>query len=237
MMQFILEAAGLSKNYGQKSALSSLDLQLVPGEIFSLLGPNGAGKSTTINLFLGFIKPTAGHAFINGIDVASDPVGSKKHLAYIPENVTLYQNLTGRENLSLLSSLAGFEYKKEELDELLIAADLQVDAIERTVGGYSKGMRQKVGIAAAVARDAKVLLLDEPTSGLDPKASNEFSELLKGLSEKGTTIFMATHDIFRSTEISNRIGIMRAGELIDVLDHSHLSAAEIERLYLNYMRG
>lgn len=236
-MQFILEAAGLSKSYGQKTALVSLDLQLVKGEIFSLLGPNGAGKSTTINLFLGFIKPSSGHAFINGINVSSAPVESKKNLAYIPENVMLYQNLTGRENLSLLSSLAGFNYAKDELDELLISSGLQPDAIERNVGGYSKGMRQKVGIAAAVARDAKVLLLDEPTSGLDPKASNEFSELLKGLSAKGTTIFMATHDIFRSTEISNRIGIMRNGQLIDLLDHTVFNASEIESLYLDYMRA
>ncbi|WP_231426405.1 MULTISPECIES: ABC transporter ATP-binding protein [Pedobacter] len=236
-MQFILEAAGLSKTYGQKTALVSLDLQLNKGEIFSLLGPNGAGKSTTINLFLGFIKPTSGQAFVNGIDVSAQPVASKQFLAYIPENVMLYQNLTGRENLSLLSSLAGFNYAKDQLDELLITSGLQPDAIERNVGGYSKGMRQKVGIAAAVARDAKVLLLDEPTSGLDPKASNEFSELLKGLSAKGTTIFMATHDIFRSTEISNRIGIMRNGQLIDLLDHTVFNASEIESLYLDYMRA
>ncbi|RZJ87961.1 MAG: ABC transporter ATP-binding protein [Chryseobacterium sp.] len=233
----MLEAAGLSKTYGQKTALVSLDLQLNKGEIFSLLGPNGAGKSTTINLFLGFIKPTSGQAFVNGIDVSAQPVASKQFLAYIPENVMLYQNLTGRENLSLLSSLAGFNYAKDQLDELLITSGLQPDAIERNVGGYSKGMRQKVGIAAAVARDAKVLLLDEPTSGLDPKASNEFSELLKGLSAKGTTIFMATHDIFRSTEISNRIGIMRNGQLIDLLDHTVFNASEIESLYLDYMRA
>ena len=236
-MQFILEAAGLSKDYGQQNGLFSLDLQLKGGEIFSLLGPNGAGKSTTINLFLGFIKPTSGRALIQGIDVEKDPLLSKKYLAYIPENVTLYPNLTGKENLSLLSSLAGFNYNNEALEELLLQAGLQADAMGRLVGGYSKGMRQKVGIAAAVAREAKVLLLDEPTSGLDPKASNEFSELLQKQSEKGTTIFMATHDIFRSTEISNRIGIMKSGRLIDVLDHSSLSAKEIELLYLDYMRS
>lgn len=236
-MQFVLEAVGLSKDYGQNNGLKSLDLQLKKGEIFSLLGPNGAGKSTTINLFLGFIKPTAGQAYIYDINVEQDAVLSKKYLAYIPENVTLYQNLTGKENLSLLSSLAGFNYNSEALEKLLIEAGLQADAMSRPVGSYSKGMRQKVGIAAAVAREAKVLLLDEPTSGLDPKASNEFSELLKKQSENGTTIFMATHDIFRATEISNRIGIMKSGKLIDVLDHSSLSANEIELLYLDYMRN
>jgi ABC-2 type transport system ATP-binding protein len=228
-MQIILEAQGLSKNYGEKTALNNLNLQLSKGEIFSLLGPNGAGKSTTINLFLGFIKPSAGAARINGINAAEDPVGIKEHLAYIPEQVMLYQNLSGRENLSLLSALAGFQYN--------VDAGLQSEAISKRVGSYSKGMRQKVGIAAAVAKHAKVLLLDEPTSGLDPKASNEFSELLLRLSKAGTTIFMATHDIFRAREVSQRIGIMKSGSLIDQIPADKLNAGELEQLYLDYMKG
>lgn len=236
-MQIILEAQGLSKNYGEKTALNNLNLQLSKGEIFSLLGPNGAGKSTTINLFLGFIKPTAGAARINGINAAEDPVGIKEHLAYIPEQVMLYQNLSGRENLSLLSALAGFQYSEAELDQFLVDAGLQSEAISKRVGSYSKGMRQKVGIAAAVAKHAKVLLLDEPTSGLDPKASNEFSELLLRLSKAGTTIFMATHDIFRAREVSQRIGIMKSGSLIDQIPADKLNAGELEQLYLDYMKG
>lgn len=236
-MDIVLAAAELSKNYGDKHALQSLNLELRKGEIFSLLGPNGAGKSTTINLFLGFIQPTSGAAYINGTDVSKDPVGIKKFLAYIPEQVMLYQNLTGIENLALLSSLAGFDYSKEELVNYLEQSGLQTDAIAKRVGSYSKGMRQKVGIAAAVAKNAKILLLDEPTSGLDPKASNEFSELLTQLSGQGTAVFMATHDIFRAREVSSRIGIMKNGKLIDMLDGARLNAGEIEQLYLDYMKN
>ncbi|RNI22073.1 ABC transporter ATP-binding protein [Rufibacter latericius] len=234
-MEFALEAKQLRKEYQDKLALKGLELQIEPGEIFCLLGQNGAGKSTTINLFLGFIKPTAGAAYINGLEVAANPIKVKEYLAYIPENVMLYPNLTGLENLALFSSLAGFEYSPESLMQYLIEAGLPAEASTRKVGAYSKGMRQKVGIAIAVAKHAKVLLLDEPTSGLDPKASNEFSELLLKLSANGTAIFMATHDIFRAKEVGTRVGIMRAGELVDVLGTAELNANELEKLYLNYM--
>ncbi|AKD05017.1 ABC transporter ATP-binding protein [Pontibacter korlensis] len=234
-MNIVLEAKQLRKQYQDKLALKGLNLQIQAGEIFCLLGQNGAGKSTTINLFLGFIKPTSGAAYINGLEVATNLTQVKEHLAYIPENVMLYSNLTGLENLALFSSLAGFDYSKEELMEYLVRAGLPAEAASRRVGGYSKGMRQKVGIAIAVAKHAKVLLLDEPTSGLDPKASNEFSELLLRLSDAGTAIFMATHDIFRSKEVGTRVGIMREGELVDVLPAADLDANELEKLYLNYM--
>lgn len=236
-MEIVLEAIALSKTYQEKPALQSLNLQLSKGEIFSLLGPNGAGKSTTINLFLGFIQPSSGTALIKGINVSQNPIAVKKHLAYIPEQVMLYQNLSGLENLSLLSSLAGFTYQEDELWQYLIGAGLQEDAIRKRVGSYSKGMRQKVGIAAAVAKKAEVLLLDEPTSGLDPKASNEFSELLIRLSASGTAVFMATHDIFRAREVSTRIGIMKSGNLIDMLGGTKLNATELEKLYLDYMHN
>ncbi len=234
-MNIVLEARELRKQYQDKLALKGLNLQIQAGEIFCLLGQNGAGKSTTINLFLGFITPTSGAAYINGLEVASNVTRVKEYLAYIPENVMLYPNLTGLENLSLFSSLAGFKYAEEELMHYLVQAGLPAEAAGRRVGGYSKGMRQKVGIAIAVAKHAKVLLLDEPTSGLDPKASNEFSELLLKLSDAGTAIFMATHDIFRSKAVGTRVGIMREGELVDVLPAAGLEASELEKLYLNHM--
>ncbi len=196
----MLIAENLSKIYGDYKALNNLNLKLNEGEIFALLGQNGAGKSTTINIFLGFVKPTEGIAKINGISVVDHPEETKKFIAYIPETVLLYPNLTGVENLKFFSSLAGFDYDNEALTNFLSKAGLQSDAHHNRLGGYSKGMRQKVGIAIAIAKKAKVLLLDEPTSGLDPKASNEFSEILKELASEGTTIFMATHDIFRAKE-------------------------------------
>ena len=228
----MLIAENLSKTYGDYKALNNLNLKLNEGEIFALLGQNGAGKSTTINIFLGFVKPTEGVAKINGISVVDHPEETKKFIAYIPETVLLYPNLTGVENLKFFSSLAGFDYDNEALTNFLSKAGLQSDAHHNRLGGYSKGMRQKVGIAIAIAKKAKVLLLDEPTSGLDPKASNEFSEILKELASEGTTIFMATHDIFRAKEVADRIGIMKRGNLISEINANEISANELEKLCL-----
>ena len=228
----MLIAENLSKTYGDYKALNNLNLKLNKGEIFALLGQNGAGKSTTINIFLGFVKPTEGVAKINGISVVDHSEETKKFIAYIPETVLLYPNLTGVENLKFFSSLAGFDYDNEALTNFLSKAGLQANAHHNRLGGYSKGMRQKVGIAIAIAKKAKVLLLDEPTSGLDPKASNEFSEILKELASEGTTIFMATHDIFRAKEVADRIGIMKRGNLISEINADEISANELEKLYL-----
>ena len=228
----MLIAENLSKTYGDYKALNNLNLKLNKGEIFALLGQNGAGKSTTINIFLGLVKPTEGVAKINGISVVDHPEETKKFIAYIPETVLLYPNLTGVENLKFFSSLAGFDYDNEALTNFLSKAGLQSDAHHNRLGGYSKGMRQKVGIAIAIAKKAKVLLLDEPTSGLDPKASNEFSEILKELASEGTTIFMATHDIFRAKEVADRIGIMKRGNLISEINADEISTNELEKLYL-----
>jgi len=228
----MLTAHNLTKQYGDYTALNRLNLTIQAGEIFALLGQNGAGKTTTINCFLGFIQPSAGDAIIDGTVVAQNPTETKKHLAYIPETVMLYPNLSGVENLAFFSSLAGFNYSEKELENLLEKAGLQAIAHHNRVGGYSKGMRQKVGIAIAIAKKAKVLLLDEPTSGLDPKASNEFSEILKELSKNGTAILMATHDIFRAKEVAHRIGIMKEGNLVSIIDASSISANELEQLYL-----
>ena len=221
----MLIAENLSKTYGDYKALNNLNLKLNKGEIFALLGQNGAGKSTTINIFLGFVKPTEGVAKINGISVVDHPEETKEFIAYIPETVLLYPN-------KFFSSLAGFDYDNEALTNFLSKAGLQADAHHNRLGGYSKGMRQKVGIAIAIAKKAKVLLLDEPTSGLDPKASNEFSEILKELASEGTTIFMATHDIFRAKEVADRIGIMKRGNLISEINADEISANELEKLYL-----
>lgn len=228
----MLEAKNLSKKYGNHLALNSLNLSIPEGEIFALLGQNGAGKTTTINLFLGFIEPTDGEARINGVSVAENPQEIKQYLAYIPETVMLYPNLTGIENLEYFSSLAGFDYSQNELRGLLSTAGLQSQAFEQKLAAYSKGMRQKVAIAIAIAKKAKVLLLDEPTSGLDPKASNEFSQIIKTLASGGTAILMATHDIFRAKEVAHRIGIMKEGSLQSVINAATISANDLETLYL-----
>ncbi len=228
----MLSAKNLSKKYGEQTALNDLNLTIKEGEIFALLGQNGAGKTTTINCFLGFIEPSGGEAKINGISVAENALETKKHLAYIPETVMLYSNLTGIENLAFFSQLAGYKYSDDALCGFLDKAGLQATAHNQRLEGYSKGMRQKVGIAIALAKKAKALLLDEPTSGLDPKAANEFSEILRELAQNGTAVLMATHDIFRAKEVAHRIGIMKEGNLVSVIDAKDISANELEKLYL-----
>jgi ABC-2 type transport system ATP-binding protein len=232
----MLEAVDLTKRYNGVTALDALTLTVKPSEVFCLLGANGAGKTTTINLFLNFIQPTSGTARIKGLDVTTHPLDTKKYVAYIPETVMLYRNLTGLENLEYFSALAGRpDYTRKELLGFFDRVGLQADAADRRVGTYSKGMRQKVGIAIALAKGAKALLLDEPTSGLDPKASNEFSSLLRQMSADGVAVLMATHDLFRAKESGTRVGIMKHGKLVRTLSTDEVGHADLERIYLEHM--
>lgn len=232
----MLQAQQLTKWYGSVQALKQLDLQVRPGEIYCLLGANGAGKTTTINLFLGFIAPTSGSASVAGVDVSRDAIAARHHLAYIPETVTLYGALSGFENLEYFARLSGQRHDQAALEQFLIRAGLPAGAHDRPLNGYSKGMRQKVGVAIALAKRAQALLLDEPTSGLDPKASNEFSELILGLARDGAAILMATHDLFRAKETGTRIGIMREGVLTAEYAAADLTHSQLERAYLDHMK-
>lgn len=234
----MLQANKLSKSYGNQIALDCLDLSIGAGEIFCLLGANGAGKTTTINLFLNFTTPTSGQALIDGLDVTAQPLESKRRLAYIPETVMLYRNLSGVENLDYFASLGtGRSYTRAELEAFLRRAGLAPEAASKRIGAYSKGMRQKVGIAIAIAKQAKVLLLDEPTSGLDPAASNEFSDLLTQLAGEGVAVLMATHDLFRAKECGTRVGIMKQGRLVQTMMTSAIGHTELESIYLEHMRN
>jgi ABC-2 type transport system ATP-binding protein len=233
----MLKTLDLTKKYQDTTALDALNLTVEAGEIYCLLGANGAGKTTTINLLLNFIQPDRGKAFIKGLNVAENPLETKRHVAYIPEQVNLYKNLTGLENLEYFTSLAGkSDYTPGDLRRFLLDAGLQAAAIDRRVSGYSKGMRQKVGIALATAKRAEVLLLDEPTSGLDPQASNEFSELLTKLSGEGVAILMATHDLFRAKETGSRVGIMKHGRLVAEMTTDEIGHADLEKIYLEHIR-
>lgn len=228
----VLQAVELGKQYNGTAALSRLNLSVDKGEIFCLLGQNGAGKTTTINLFLGFIEATDGKALVNGVEVKPNDTATKKMIAYIPEVVQLYGNLTGLENLDFFSRLAGFKYSKEMLSGFLTKAGLQNEAHEKKLGNYSKGMRQKVGIAIALAKNADVIFMDEPTSGLDPKATAEFTNICKELAKDGKTIFMATHDIFNAVSVGTRIGIMKEGKLVHDFLADDFNANELQKIYL-----
>ena len=231
----MIKLKNIRKTFKNNVALDDLSLTVESGEIYGLLGANGAGKSTTLNLLLGFLKADQGSINIEGsnekLSVTSDNIG------YIPENVNLYPYLSGIENLDYFSKLAGFKFSVKELNDFLLECGLEKKSFDKRISEYSKGMRQKVGIAIAYAKRAKVYLLDEPASGLDPLSSNELTLLLKKMSSNGSTILMASHDIFRVRETCHKIGILKNGTLIKEMLSSEVSSSELESIYLNYMNS
>ncbi|WP_271406659.1 ABC transporter ATP-binding protein [Tenacibaculum soleae] len=231
----MIKTKNLTKKYGDFIALNNLNIEIKEGEIFCLLGANGAGKSTTINLLLNFITPTSGNAFINELDATKNTKKTKSFLTYIPENLMLYPSLTAVENLDYFLGIGGYKFSIIELEFFLEEAGLQQEAYHKRTQYFSKGMRQKIGVALAIAKDAKVLLLDEPTSGLDPKSSNEFGQLLKKMKADNVATLMATHDIFRAKEIGTHIGIMKQGELKHSFLSDDISLLDLEKLYLETM--
>ncbi|MCG6119018.1 MAG: ABC transporter ATP-binding protein [Blastomonas sp.] len=231
----MLEAIGLSKSFGNAVALDGLDLCVAAGETVCLLGANGAGKTTTINLFLGFFEPSSGAALVDGVDVARDPGVARRSLGYVAEVVALYPTLTGAENLEFFARLAGERVDSGTRDAILARLRFPADAIDRSAGTYSKGMRQKLGLAIALMKRAKAILLDEPLSGLGPAAANDLVAVLRETAAGGTALLISTHDIFRAKDVATRIGIMRHGRLLAMIDPAALSAGELEAIYLKHM--
>jgi len=233
----MLEAIDLTKRYEDgELALDGLTFKVEPGEIFCMFGANGAGKTTTINLFLNFIPATSGTALIEGIDVAQDPLGAKRHVSFVSENVMLYGNFTAIQNLDYFSRLAGKRHlAKKDFAEVLGRVGLQKEAFDRRVKNFSKGMRQKLGIAIALVKNAPNVLLDEPTSGLDPQSGREFLEILVQMRDQGKSVFMSTHDIFRAKLIADRIGFMRKGRLVMMKTAAELAHEDLTDLYIQYM--
>ncbi len=234
----MIEARDLTKRYEDGVlALDHLNLTVADGEIFCLLGANGAGKTTAINLFFDFIQPTNGRAVIDGVDANADPIEAKKRASYVSENVMLYGNFTARQNLDFFTRLSGrTDLSRDDYSMVLRRVGLQERAFEQRVKSFSKGMRQKLGIAIAILKGAPNVLLDEPTSGLDPKAAADFMELLLELKTEGKAIVMSTHDIFRAKAHADRIGIMKEGRLVMVRTREELTGEDLERLYLEYMQ-
>lgn len=231
-MAVALQTVNLTKKYGDQVALNALNLFVEKGEIFCLLGQNGAGKTTTLHLVLGFTAPDSGSILINGSEANTT---TRKQLAYIPEVVQLYPNLDALENLAFFSRLAGYKYSKEALAGFLDKAGLEKAAHIQRLSGYSKGMRQKVGIAIALAKNADLILMDEPTSGLDPRSTAEFAEICKELASQGKTLVMATHDIFSAVNTGSRIGIMKRGSLVHTVPAGSITADELQKRYLEIL--
>jgi len=237
--QPMMEADNLTKVYedGVK-AVDHVSFQIYPGEVYAMLGGNGAGKTTTINLFLNLLDPSEGEARVDGIPTHRRPLEAKTRMAFVSENVMLYPGFTAIQNLDYFARLGGkTKYTRNDYKEVLLRVGLQEDAHNRRLKGFSKGMRQKSGIAIAILKDAPAILLDEPTSGLDPKAGREFMNLLENLRDEGKAILMSTHDIFRAKEIADTVGIMDGGRLIMQKKREELKDADLEELYVKYMGG
>nr|WP_290937057.1 ATP-binding cassette domain-containing protein [Haliscomenobacter sp.] len=229
----MIVAHNLSKVTGEHHALNNLNLNMAPGEIFCLLGQNGAGKTTTINCFPRIPAPSAGKPKSMASMWRSDPQGSKRPSGLLARSGDVVPQTQRPGKPRLLQPFGRIPlYSKTNCRSFCSKAGLPGDSINRYVGTYSKGMRQKVGIAIATAKQAKALFLDEPTSGLDPKASNDFSLLLKTTAQEGVAILMATHDIFRAKDVATRVGIMREGQLVATHAANEFSATELEKIYL-----
>ena len=212
----IIRTEDLTKAYGMKTAVNHLSLEIRRGEIFGLLGPNGAGKTTTILMLLGLTEPTQGRALIDGFDCTRQSMQVKRITGYMPDNVGFYSDMTGRENLRFTARLNGIPEKEiEPLINGLIEKVGMTNAADQKTGTYSKGMRQRLGIADVLIKDPEVIIMDEPTAGLDPEGMREFLSLIKQLSvEDGKTILVSSHQLYQIQQICDRVGIFVDGSLI-----------------------
>ena len=233
----VLEARSLTIRRGARVTLDALDLSVPRGSVYALLGGNGAGKTTTLGALLGFVPAASGQALVDGIDASRQPQQARARLAYLPENVALYPYMSGAENLRYFCTLAHIALGDAQTHALLAGAGLPAAAHHRRVAGYSKGMRQKVGLAIAQARQASAMVLDEPTSGLDPAAAHEFAQSLLRAKRAGMGVLMATHDLFNALQVADRIGILQQGRLVAEFDAQDVDHGELERIYLRHARS
>lgn len=206
---------GLTRTFGQKVAVNGLNLAVKRGEFFGFLGPNGAGKSTTIKMLVGLLRPTAGAAWVAGVDVWRDPLLAKMHIGVLPEQLNLYERLNGRELIEFAGRLYGIskEESRRRGDALLHALLLD-DAANKLVVDYSVGMRKKVALATALIHRPDVLFLDEPFEGIDPVSSRVVRDILTDLTASGTTIFFSSHIMEVVEKLCSRVGIIANGTLV-----------------------
>ena len=204
----------LSKRYGSVLALDALDLEVEAGAVFGFLGPNGAGKTTTIKLLTGLTRPTAGRAWVDGVPVEHGGGAARQHFGYLPEDPRIYGWMKGREFLTLIGRLAGVPQQElqSRVEEMLDLADLKV-AAGRRVGGYSRGMRQRLGLAQALITHPPVIFLDEPTSALDPVGRREVLGLIESLRGR-TTVFISTHILADVERVCDQVAVLNQGKLV-----------------------
>lgn len=238
MTNYAIATKGLSKSYQDNVAVKSLSLLVQQGEIFGLLGHNGAGKTTTVNMLTTLLEPTSGHIEIDGINARENSHDVRRKIGYLPESVQLYNNMTTMENLRFFAKLSGLKNPDSQIKDTLDYLDFSQHA-DKKVGSFSKGMRQRVGIAQAIVHRPAVLFLDEPTSGLDPEGVVQLREVIIGLNKGlGMTIFMNTHLLSEVTKTCTSIGILLQGKLayqspLDEVLSGPLGVNALEEMYMN----
>ncbi len=210
-----IETVGLTRHFGQKTAVANLDLRVDEGEFFGFLGPNGAGKSTTINMLVGLLRPSAGQVRIRGIDIWQDPLPAKRQIGVLPEGLNLYQRLSANEFVRFVGNM--YDVPAQEIDrraaELIDLLDLAPDA-DKLIIDYSHGMRKKTALAAALIHGPRILFLDEPFEGIDAITGRIIRDVLRRLREQGTTIFFSSHILEVVERLCTRVGVISGGQLV-----------------------
>ena len=211
----VVNARQLTKRYGARTAVDGLDLEIQSGEVFGILGPNGSGKTTTILMLLGLTDVTSGSVEIVGLDPTRDPLEVKRVVGYMPDTVGFYDHLTARENLTYSAKLMGIARGEIDtrIDDALARVRL-LNAAERKAKTFSRGMRQRLGLAEVIMKRPRLAILDEPTSGLDPQSSHEFLALITALKEDGTTFILSSHLLDRIQAICDRVALFQGGRIV-----------------------
>jgi ABC-2 type transport system ATP-binding protein len=210
----VIRAGGLTKRYGETAAVDGISFSVGRGEIFGLLGPNGAGKTTTILMMLGLTDVTEGEVRVLGLDPAREPLKVKARVGYLPDSVGFYDNMTGAENLSFTARLMGIDRSEraKRIAEVLKRVQLS-DVANKPVGTYSRGMRQRLGLAEILMKRAEVAILDEPTSGLDPQATEELLAMIRDLKSHDVTVLISSHLLDRVQKVCDRVALFQAGRI------------------------
>jgi len=215
MSETVIETRGLTKKYGAFTAVDNLDLTITRGEVFGLLGPNGAGKTTIILMLLGLTEPTGGEVRVLGFDPARQPLSVKARVGYLPDMVGFYDELTARENLIYTAKLNGFSRREAytRITECLSDAGL-LDVADHRVGTFSRGMRQRLGVADMMLKRPELIIMDEPTQGLDPEHAHEFLQNIRTLKEAGITVLLSSHLLQQVQEICDRVALFSEGKMV-----------------------
>ncbi len=226
----VIQALGLTKFYGKHRGIEQVDLSVTKGEVFGFLGPNGAGKSTTIRLLLDLLRPTSGAALVLGLDPRREPQSVRERVGYLPGDLSMYTRMTGRQLCSYFAALRGMD---TPLNMDLIAERFKLD-LDRRIGDYSTGNRQKVGLTQAFMHEPELLILDEPTSGLDPLMQQEFYALIDETKAAGRTVFLSSHLLPEVEKVADRVAIIRNGQIVAEAEVATLKERAVRRMEIHF---